>query len=80
MAIGENNMEKDLIDLCKYLIGYILRENDQLKKENKELVIKLTSLETRDKLLQDFANGLLPTEEDDDDEDEDEPTSHKFAA
>lgn len=80
MEIGENNMEKDLIDLCKYLIGYILRENDQLKKENKELVIKLTSLETRDKLLQDFANGLLPTEEDADDEDEDEPVNHKFAA
>lgn len=73
-------MEKELIDLCKYLIGYILRENDQLKKENKELVIKLTSLETRDKLLQDFANGLLPTDEEDDDEGEEEPINHKFAA
>lgn len=73
-------MEQNLIDLYKNLIGYILRENDQLKKENKELIIKLTALETREKLLQEFANNLLPANEDDDDEDEDEPTNHKFAA
>lgn len=75
-------MEKDLIDLCKYLIGYILRENDQLKKENKELLIKQSEFEAKDALLNEFANTLMKQFKINDDEEDDEEIepNNKFAA
>lgn len=65
----------ELVDIIKYLLGYILKENDELKKENKELNKKVAAHDTEEHMLKMASNKLLemfgePADNDTDVEDE----------
>lgn len=49
--------EKDILfDLMKSVLGYIVKENEALKKENRDLIIKQAKREAEDHLFQEAMN------------------------
>ena len=51
--------KNELVDIIKYLLGYILKENDTLKKENKELHKKIADHDAEEHMLKMASNKLL---------------------
>ena len=54
--------KNELVDIIKYLLGYILKENDTLKKENKELHKKLAANDAEEniiKMASDKINAII---------------------
>ena len=51
--------KNELVDIIKYLLGYILKENDTLKKENKELHKKIAVHDAEEHMLKMASNKLL---------------------
>ena len=51
--------KNELVDIIKYLLGYILKENDTLKKENKELHKKIAAHDVEEGIIKMASNKLL---------------------
>ena len=51
--------KNELVDIIKYILGYILKENDTLKKENKELNKQLAAHDAEEHILKMASNKLL---------------------
>jgi regulator of replication initiation timing len=66
--------KNELVDIIKYLLGYILKENDTLKKENKELHKKVAAHDAEEGIIKMASNKLLEMfGEETTDDDENEP-------
>lgn len=66
--------KNELVDIIKYLLGYILKENDTLKKENKELHKKVAAHDAEEGIIKMASNKLLEMfGEETIDDDENEP-------
>jgi cell division septum initiation protein DivIVA len=66
--------KNELVDIIKYLLGYILKENDTLKKENKELQKKVAAHDAEESIIKMASNKLLEMfGEEITDDDENEP-------
>ena len=67
--------KNELVDIIKYLLGYVLKENETLKKENKELHKQVAAHDAEENIMKLASNKLLemfgePTDDDDVAEDE----------
>lgn len=51
--------KNELVDIIKYLLGYILKENETLKKENKELHKKVAAHDAEESIIKMASNKLL---------------------
>ena len=51
--------KNELVDIIKYLLGYILKENETLKKENKELHKKVAAHDAEENIIKMASNKLL---------------------
>ena len=66
--------KNELVDIIKYLLGYILKENETLKKENKELHKKVAAHEAEEDIIKMASDKLLEMfGEETTDDDENEP-------
>ena len=71
--------KNELVDIIKYLLGYILKENETLKKENKELHKKIAAHEAEEDIIKLASNKLLKMfGEEITDDDENEPYLFKI--
>lgn len=59
--------KNELIDVIKYLLGYILKENDELKKANIALAKEKAVRDAQDELVRKFADKFVSLNDDDTD-------------